>query len=82
MHGPEHHIMVGCALLTAYHNAGGEIDLPKALNEMVSRDYRSPYAQTSDRVPPSAFKQSVYRQTLSVPPFKSIEYEISSSLYR
>lgn len=23
MHGPEHHIMVGAALLTAYHNAGG-----------------------------------------------------------
>ena len=27
MHGPEHHIMVGAALLTAYKNAGGEIDL-------------------------------------------------------
>ncbi len=24
MHGPEHHIMVGAALLTAYKNAGGE----------------------------------------------------------
>ena len=23
MHGPEHHVMVGSALLTAYHNAGG-----------------------------------------------------------
>lgn len=42
MHGPEHHIMVGCALLTAYHNAGGEIDLPKALNEMVSRGAKVP----------------------------------------
>jgi hypothetical protein len=33
MHGPEHHVMVGAALLTAYKNAGGEIDLPKALQE-------------------------------------------------
>ena len=32
MHGPEHHVMVGAALLTAYKNAGGEIDLEKALN--------------------------------------------------
>jgi len=31
MHGPEHHVMVGCALLTAYKNAGGEIDLETAL---------------------------------------------------
>ena len=27
MHGPEHHVMVGAALLTAYKNAGGSIDL-------------------------------------------------------
>ena len=37
MHGPEHHVMVGAALLTAYKNAGGEIELPKALNEMYRR---------------------------------------------
>lgn len=37
MHGPEHHVMVGAALLTAYKNAGGEIDLPQALAEMMSR---------------------------------------------
>ena len=37
MHGPEHHVMVGAALLAAYHNAGGELDLPKALSEMYSR---------------------------------------------
>ncbi len=37
MHGPEHHIMVGAALLTAYKNAGGDIDLPSALEEMKSR---------------------------------------------
>ena len=29
--------MVGAALLTAYKNAGGDIDLPKALQEMYSR---------------------------------------------
>lgn len=37
MHGPEHHIMVGAALLTAYKNAGGNIDLKKALAEMSNR---------------------------------------------
>ncbi len=37
MHGPEHHIMVGAALLTAYKNAGGKIDHKKALSEIVSR---------------------------------------------
>ena len=37
MHGPEHHTMVGMALLTAYHNAGGAIDLPWALGEMKNR---------------------------------------------
>ena len=42
MHGPEHHIMVGSALLTAYHNAGGQIDLPKALSEMISRGSKVP----------------------------------------
>lgn len=37
MHGPEHHVMVGAALLTAYRNAGGNIDLENALKEMYSR---------------------------------------------
>ena len=37
MHGPEHHVMVGSALLAAYKNAGGEIDLPEALLEMMNR---------------------------------------------
>ena len=37
MHGPEHHIMVGMALLTAYKNSGGNIDLKNALIEMNSR---------------------------------------------
>ena len=37
MHGPEHHVMVGAALLTAYKNAGGTLDLEKALAEMMNR---------------------------------------------
>ena len=37
MHGPEHHVMVGAALLTAYKNAVGEIELQKALHEMYRR---------------------------------------------
>lgn len=37
MHGPEHHVMVGSALLTAYKNAGGNIDLSEALVEMMNR---------------------------------------------
>jgi len=37
MHGPEHHVLVGAALLTAYKNAGGAIDLPTALAEMQKR---------------------------------------------
>ncbi len=37
MHGPEHHVMVGAALLTAYKNAGGDIDLHSALIEMMNR---------------------------------------------
>lgn len=37
MHGPEHHTMVGMALLTAYKNAGGRLDFEKALREMLRR---------------------------------------------
>ncbi len=37
MHGPEHHVMVGAALLTAYRNSGGELNLKEALQEMYSR---------------------------------------------
>lgn len=37
MHGPEHHVMVGSALLTAYKNAGGDIALRQALSEMMNR---------------------------------------------
>ena len=42
MHGPEHHIMVGSALLTAYKNVGGDIDLSAALSEMRNRGSKVP----------------------------------------
>ncbi len=42
MHGPEHHIMVGSALLTAYKNAGGDINLEKCLVEMQARGKQVP----------------------------------------
>ena len=42
MHGPEHHVMVGAALLAAYKNAGGSIDLQKALAEIISRGGKVP----------------------------------------
>lgn len=42
MHGPEHHVMVGSALITAYKNAGGNIELAKALSEMYRRGKEVP----------------------------------------
>ncbi len=42
MHGPEHHVMVGAALLTAYHNAGGNVELEEALREVRARGREYP----------------------------------------
>ena len=42
MHGPEHHVLVGIALLTAYKNADVEIDFDNALYEMFSRGNQVP----------------------------------------
>ena len=42
MHGPEHHVMVGASLLTAYKNTGGSVDLSWALSEMYSRGRQVP----------------------------------------
>lgn len=42
MHGPEHHVMVGASIITAYKNAGGDVDLPWALTEMVRRGKQIP----------------------------------------
>lgn len=40
--GPEHHSLVGAALLAAYSNAGGELELPRALEEMRTRSMAVP----------------------------------------
>ncbi len=42
MHGPEHHFMVGAALLAAYRNSGGEINIRPALEEMLRRGKQVP----------------------------------------
>ena len=46
MHGPEHHVLVGAALLTAYNNAvptdSMKLDLPGALTEVMSRGRQVP----------------------------------------
>lgn len=42
MHGPEHHVMVGAALLAAYHNSGGKIEFAGALEEMKGRGSEVP----------------------------------------
>lgn len=44
IHGPEHHILDGASILTAYHNAGGTIDLSKGLEELVKRGLQMPGA--------------------------------------
>ncbi len=44
IHGPEHHILDGAALLTAFHNAGGDIDLPESLSELMKRGLQMPGA--------------------------------------
>ncbi len=42
MHGPEHHLIDGGSFLTAYKNAGGQIDLDKALDELIKRSKMMP----------------------------------------
>lgn len=37
MHGPEHHFLVAAALLAAYKNSGGDVDMNTALNAVISR---------------------------------------------
>lgn len=44
MHGPEHHVLDGAALLTAFYNAGGKIDLQASLYEMMKRGLQMPGA--------------------------------------
>ncbi len=42
MHGPEHHVMVGASLLTAYKNAGGFLNLGTALSGIYKRGKQVP----------------------------------------
>ena len=44
IHGPEHHVLDGAALLTAYYNAGGRIDLQESLLELMKRGLQMPGA--------------------------------------
>lgn len=44
IHGPEHHILDGACILTAFHNAGGNIDLPAALQKLMAEGLRMPGA--------------------------------------
>ena len=44
MHGPEHHVLDGAALLTAYFNAGGDINLKDSLYELMRRGLQMPGA--------------------------------------
>lgn len=44
IHGPEHHILDGAALLTAFYNAGGSIDLEGSLDEIAKRGLQMPGA--------------------------------------
>ncbi len=42
MHGPEHHAIVPCVLLTAWHNCGGEGDLKTLLSAALGRGQQVP----------------------------------------
>ena len=44
IHGPEHHILDGAAILTAFYNAGGEINLQNSLHELMKRGLQMPGA--------------------------------------
>lgn len=44
IHGPEHHVLGGAVLLTAFYNAGGNINLPESLDELMNRGLKMPGA--------------------------------------
>ena len=44
MHGPEHHFLDGASFMVAYKNAGGNIDLPQALEQLKERSIKMPGA--------------------------------------
>ncbi len=44
IHGPEHHILDGACVLTAFYNAGGKLDLDKALAGIKEQGLKMPGA--------------------------------------
>ena len=89
MHGPEHHVMVGAALLTAYKNAGGDIDLPGALAEMMNRGKNVPggacgfWGACGAGISSGMFVSIISRSTpLAVEPFALSHQMTASSLGR
>lgn len=44
IHGPEHHILDGACILTAFRNAGGMIDLDESLKKLFQEGMRMPGA--------------------------------------
>ncbi len=44
IHGPEHHILDGAAILAAFKNAGGSLDLDAALEKMMQEGLKMPGA--------------------------------------
>lgn len=44
IHGPEHHVLDGACILTAFRNAGGNIDLKGALEKLMEEGLRMPGA--------------------------------------
>lgn len=44
IHGPEHHILDGACILTAYRNAGGRINLDESLKKLFQEGMRMPGA--------------------------------------
>lgn len=42
MHGPEHHVLDGACILTAFHNVGGDIELYPALQKLLYEGLRMP----------------------------------------
>ena len=44
IHGPEHHVLDGACILTAFHNAGGNINLYDALQKLMGEGLRMPGA--------------------------------------
>lgn len=86
MQGPEHHVMVGASLLTAFKNAGGDIDLRPALVEMMKRGKTVPggacgfWGTCGAGISASMFVSIVYKMTpLSEEPLK-LAFKLNSKI--